>query len=72
MKRVQVSPGRYVTVSTEMAAKAARIFASGAFTAEQVRQAAVTEPQHAGNVLLGGSGKSRTAGRRVATAKACA
>lgn len=51
MKRVRVSPGKFVTVSTEVAAKAARVFSSGAFTREQVEEMAATEPTH---VMSGG------------------
>ena len=44
MKRVRVSPGKFVTVSTEVAEKAARVFSSGAaFTREQVQEMAAAE-----------------------------
>lgn len=54
MKRVKVSPGKFVTVSTAIAEKAARVFASGAFTATQVRDMAAAEPKlTTGGVMLG-------------------
>lgn len=54
MKRVKVSPGKFVTVSTAIAQKAARVFASGALTATQVRDMAASEPKLAtGGVMLG-------------------
>lgn len=52
MKRVRVSPGKFVTVSTAMAEKAARVFASGAFTPTQVRDMAAAEPKLTGGGLL--------------------
>lgn len=54
MKRVRVSPGKFVVVSTAMADKAARIFASGAFTRDQIRDAAAAEPHRpSSRVMLG-------------------
>lgn len=55
MKRVRVSPGKFVVVSTALADKAARVFASGAFTREQVRELAAAKPKRASGVLLGKS-----------------
>ncbi len=51
MKRVRVAPGKFVVVSQGMAEKAARVFATGAFTRDQVREMAAAEPK-------GASGKS--------------
>ena len=53
MKRVRVAPGKCVVVSDGMADKAARVFASGAFTREQVREMAAAEPKGASGVFLG-------------------
>ena len=53
MKRVRVAPGKFVVVSQGMADKAARVFASGAFTRDQVREMAVAEPKGASGVFLG-------------------
>jgi hypothetical protein len=52
MKRVRVSPGKFVTVSTALADKAARIFASGAFTPTEVRDMGAAEPRLMGGGLL--------------------
>lgn len=53
MKRVRVAPGKFVVVSQGMEDKAARVFASGAFTQDQVREMAAAEPKGASGVLLG-------------------
>lgn len=53
MKRVRVAPGKFVVVSQGMADKAARVFASGAFTRDQVREMATAEPKGASGVFLG-------------------
>lgn len=53
MKRVRVAPGKFVVVSQGMADKAARVFASGAFTRDQVREMATAEPKSASGVFLG-------------------
>jgi hypothetical protein len=53
MKRVRVAPGKFVVVSQGMADKAARVFASGAFTRDQVREMAAAEPKGASGVFLG-------------------
>lgn len=55
MKRVRVSPGKFVVVSQAMVDKAARVFASGAFTRDQVREMAAAEPKRANGVMLGKS-----------------
>lgn len=59
MKRVRVSPGKFVVVSQGMADKAARVFASGAFTRDQVREMASAEPKGASGVFLGKSTAKR-------------
>ena len=66
MKRVKVSPGKFVVVSTAMAEKAVRVFATGALTRDQVRTMAASEPTRAG-LLIGGPSKSKTSGKRVTT-----
>ena len=43
VKRVRVSPGKFVTVLTGVAAKAARVFSSGAFTRGQAQEMAAAE-----------------------------
>jgi hypothetical protein len=53
MKRVRVAPGKFVVVSQGMAEKAARVFATGAFTRDQVREMAAAEPKGASGVFLG-------------------
>jgi hypothetical protein len=58
MKRVKVSPGRFVTVSTVVAEKAARVFATGAFTPTQVREMAAAEPKLSGSGFLIGKPRS--------------
>lgn len=45
MKRVRVSPGKFVTISTGLAEKAARVVAVG-LTRDQVRELASAEPKH--------------------------
>lgn len=60
MKRVKVAPGKFVIVSQALADKAERVFASGAFTREQVRAAA--EPPRASLVMLGRRSPARRKG----------
>lgn len=60
MKRVQVAPGRFVTVSTAVADKAARVFSSGAWTRHQVSEDAKLESTQGGPML----GARRSAVRR--------
>lgn len=45
MKRVRVSPGKFVTISTGLAEKAARVVAVG-LTRDQVRELGSAEPKH--------------------------
>ena len=46
MKRVRIAKGKHVVISDELAAKAARVFASG-LTREQVLDLMASEPRHA-------------------------
>lgn len=62
MKRIRVSPGKFVVVSQAMVDKAARVFASGAFTRDQVREMAAAEPKRASGVMLG-----KSTGKQAAT-----
>lgn len=52
MKRVRVAPGKFVTVSAELAEKAARVFGTG-LTREQVRDLQASEPRRATRLLAG-------------------
>ncbi len=67
MKRVRVAPGRFVVVSQGMADKAARVFASGAFTRDQVREMAAVEPKGASGVFLGKATAKRAGALSVKT-----
>jgi hypothetical protein len=55
MKRVRTAKGKHVVISDQLAAKAARVFASG-LTREQVLDLMVNEPCH-GTGLMAGSKK---------------
>lgn len=59
MKRVRISAGQFVVVSTSLADKAARVFASGAISREQVRELVAAEPKCTRGVLLGRSTDKR-------------
>lgn len=52
MKRVRIAKGKHVVISDELAAKAARVFASG-LTQEQVLDLMATEPRHATGLMAG-------------------
>lgn len=52
MKRVRIAKGKHVVISDELAAKAARVFASG-LTREQVLDLVATEPRHATGLMAG-------------------
>lgn len=52
MKRVRIAPGKFVTISTEMADKAARVFATP-LTPEQVRAFKSPEPVRVSGPMLG-------------------
>ncbi len=52
MKRVRVAPGKFVTISTELAEKAVRVFATG-LTRNQVRDLKASEPRCATGLMVG-------------------
>lgn len=52
MKRVRVAPGKFVTISTELSEKAARVLATG-FTRDQVRNLKTSEPRRAAGRIAG-------------------
>ncbi len=54
MTSVRVAPGKFVTISSELAEKAARVFATG-LTRDQVRELMATEPRVAETVIIGSS-----------------
>ena len=66
MKRIRVAPGKFVTISAELAEKAARMFGAG-FTRDQVREFKATEPKHVGGAMVG---SPRTLGLRKLRASA--
>lgn len=45
MKRIRAAPGKFVTISDELAEKAARMFATGQLTCDQVRELVAAEPR---------------------------
>jgi hypothetical protein len=59
MKRVLVSPGKYVTVSKQVSDKMARALAVTPFSAARVREIVAAEPKHSATVLVGESKPSR-------------
>ncbi|MDR7270120.1 hypothetical protein J2X20_002778 [Pelomonas saccharophila] len=52
MKRVRVAPGKFVSVSTELWEKAARVFATG-LTRDQVRDLKASEPRSTKGLMVG-------------------
>lgn len=54
MKRIRVAPGKFVTISTELAEKAAWTFGTG-LSREQVRDLKSSEPRN--STLMAGSPK---------------
>jgi hypothetical protein len=52
MKRVRIAKGKHVVISDELAAKAARVFATG-LTREQVLDIMADEPRHATGLMAG-------------------
>jgi hypothetical protein len=67
VKRVRIAKGKHVVISDELAAKAARVFASG-LTREQVLDLAANEPRHATGLMAGSNkplalSRSRSAAR---------
>jgi hypothetical protein len=67
MKRVRISKGRHVVISEEVAAKAARVFATG-LTRGQVHELMANEPRHATG-LMAGSKKPLALSRSRGTAR---
>lgn len=53
MKRIRVAPGKFVTISDELAEKAARLFATGQLTRDQVRELMAAEPQRSTGAMAG-------------------
>jgi len=52
MKRIRVAPGKFVTISTDLAEKAARVFGAG-LTREQVLALSATEPKGTAGLMTG-------------------
>jgi hypothetical protein len=52
MKRVRIAPGKFVTISTELAERAARVFATG-LTRDQAREIQASEPRRAKGLMVG-------------------
>lgn len=65
MKRIRVAPGIFVTISDELAEKAARVFATGQLTHDQVRELMAVEPQHSGGAMAGSRRVLRSAKLRA-------
>lgn len=53
MKRIRVAPGKFVTISNELAEKAARVFATGQLTRDQVRELMAAEPELSSGAMAG-------------------
>lgn len=54
MKRIRVAPGKFVSISTELADKAARVFGTG-LTRDQVRDLKASEPRRTRGLIVGSS-----------------
>ncbi|MCE4540752.1 hypothetical protein LXT12_26335 [Pelomonas sp. P7] len=67
MKRIRIAPGKFVTISNELAEKAARVFATG-LTRDQVLALSATEPRHTAG-LMAGSPKPLAAAKPRGAAK---
>jgi len=52
MKRVRIAPGKFVTISAELAEKAAHVLATG-LTRDQVRELKASEPRLATGLIVG-------------------
>lgn len=52
MERIQVAPGKVVTISAELAEKAARVFGTG-LTREQALALSATEPKGTAGLMAG-------------------
>ena len=75
MKRIRVAPGKFVTISDELAEKAARVLATGQLTREKVRELMAVEPQLSSGAMTGprrvlGSAKLRPCARSYVRAAA--
>lgn len=66
MKRVRVGPGKFVSISTELADKAARVFGTSLMR-DQVRDLKASEPRRSSG-LMAGSSKPLALTRSAATA----
>jgi hypothetical protein len=69
MKRVRVAPGKFVTISGELAEKAARVFATG-LTRDQVLELQASEPRSATGLMAGSRKPLGLARPKGAVAKA--
>jgi hypothetical protein len=69
MKRVRVAPSKFVTISTELSEKAARVFATG-LTRDQVRDLKASEPRRATGLMVGSAKPLALARSRNAVATA--
>lgn len=70
MKRIRVAPGKFVSISAELADKAARVFGTG-LTRDQVRDLKASEPRRSSG-LMAGSSKPLALARSSARAKGSA
>lgn len=52
MKRLRIAPGKFVTISTELSERVARVFATG-LTRDQVRDLKASEPRRATGLMAG-------------------
>lgn len=68
MKRVRTAPGKFVTISADMAEKVARVFATG-LTREQARGLKATEPRFATGLMIGSPRPLALSRRRSTVAK---
>lgn len=55
MKRIRVAPGKFVTISDELAEKAAHVFATSRLTCDQVRKLIASEPRLSSGAMAGSS-----------------
>lgn len=61
MKRVRIAPGKFVMVSPAIAAKAARVFATGVFSRDQINEIAKMERDSATGLMAGAKAKYHNA-----------
>lgn len=52
MKRIRVAPGKFVTISNELAEQAARVFGTG-LTRDQVLDLKASEPRRSTGLMAG-------------------